>query len=401
MNSHQIQSMHQVLHDPPRFQREYGDHGQTLAMVTLPDSLWTGLTLRNWTFEHVVFDGTRFDTVVFENATFDHCEFRKAVFKGVLFKNCRFNKPVLRGGKWARNTFSGGEMSGFDSKNEIEQRISAEWIGNVFENFYFHDNHPGPDAGIWYDCVFRDSRLENNAFGESVDPTLQDQTAWSTSVESISFERCHFKGNNWRQSFTSGTIRDCTIDGDDFDGMNGIIENATFKVLRGVTVEGNVHDCQFESSVAGDEGFGMSGGRNVVARNFQHGFSINNSEDVTLDGSQAGNLTLQGSIRRATVRNITAREFDLEGASLEDVVFENVNAEDLFLEGAVLKRCTFRNITISTSVFVGKKAAQDPVFEDCKFENVHRLPGTTVNRMVKERAIGYVLPWESAPGVSK
>jgi uncharacterized protein YjbI with pentapeptide repeats len=349
----------------------------------------------------VVFDGTRFDTVVFENATFDHCEFRKAVFKGGLFKNCRFHKPLLRGGKWARNTFSGGEMTGFDSKNEIEQRISAEWIGNIFENVYFHDNHPGPDAGIWYDCVFRDSRLEDNAFGESVDPTRPDQTAWSTSVESVTFERCHLKGNNWRQAFTSGMIRDCTIDGDDFTSMAGVVENSIFKVLRGTFVDGNIHDCQFESSGTGDEGFGMIGGRKIVARNFHHGYAIENSEDVTLDGSQGGPLSLQGSIRRTTVRNISAQEFDLEGATLEDVVFENVNAVRLFLGGAHFKRCTFRNVTISNGVAIGIDPAQDPVFEDCKFENLRRLPQATVYRMFKVPLVGYVLPWESAPGVSK
>jgi uncharacterized protein YjbI with pentapeptide repeats len=397
MNPHQIQSMHQVLHDPPRFQKEYGDHGQTLAMVTLPDSLWTGLTLRNWAFEHVVFDGTRFDTVVFENATFEHCEFRKAVFNGVLFKNCRFKNPVLRGGEWARNTFSGGEMSGFDSQNEIEQRISADWIGNVFENFYFHDNHPGPDGGIWYDCVFRDSRIENNNFGKF----REDQPSWRTSMESVTFERCHLKGNNWRQSFTSGTIRDCTIEGDDFDGIDGIIENSKFKVLRETSVNGNVHDCQFEGSDSRDAGFGMGGGKNVVARNFFDGYAIENSEDVTLDGSQGGPLSLQGSIRRTTVRNITAQEFDLEGATLEDVVFENVNAVRLFLGGAHFKRCIFRNVTISNGVAIGIDPAQDPVFEDCKFENLRRLPQVTVYRMFKVPLVGYVLPWESAPGVSK
>lgn len=399
MNPLQVQSMHQVLNDPPRFQKEFGDHPQAIGNFTFPDSLWKDLTLKGWSFQQTIFQGTRFENVVFEDAVFDRCEFRAADIKKATFKNCRFGNILMRGGHWEDNVFQGGEMFGFDSENEIGYRRSGRWLRNTFEKFHLHDNHPGIDAAEWEQCTFRDAKIENNNFGEPWDDFRQDLEGWSTTISDATFERCTFKGNNWRHALQTGVIRDCQMDGDDFSGISGTIVNSKFKVLRGTAVDGDIRDCEFVSMGEGDA-FGITGGKNVTAKGYKEGYGIENSENISVDGAVEGMVDVTGSNKHLTIRNISVKNFTLSG-KLEQSTFENFKVNSFGYQGLHCTGCTFKDIEITEDVPIWSAPEDAATFTDCKFINMRRAPGVFVYEFLNEPIPNFTLPWESAPGVPK
>ncbi|MCB9496905.1 MAG: pentapeptide repeat-containing protein [Fibrobacteria bacterium] len=399
MSPLQFEKMHQVLDDAPAFQREFGDEPQTLASVTFPDSSWHGLVLKGWKFQNVVFEGTKFDSVVFEDAVFEGCEFRAAELTNVEFRNCKLGGILMRGGKWVGNRFQGGELHGFDSRNEIGFRRSGTWARNRFDSFHLHDNHPGDDAAAWEDCVFTDSRIENNDFGEPWDDFRQDLEGKATAIVGATFERCSFKGNNWRGTLGTGTIRQCEMDGDDFGSFEGNMSDSRLRVLRGMDLSGDIRDCRFESEGQA-EGFSISGGRDIVAKGFKDGAIVEDTRNLDFEGLQEGTLHVRGSNQGLRIHGIRAKNFILTGEA-EDAVFEDIQVRAMTFDGFHGKRSRFKDLEITQEIAVSLKPEDAATFEECTFENVRRAPGAIVYEYVDEPLQGHVLPWESEPGVPK
>jgi hypothetical protein len=137
--------------------------------------------------------------------------------------------------------------------------------------------------------------------------------------------------------------------------------------------------------------------RNVQVMGPNEGFSaMENSENIEFHNIHTGGVDLAGG-SRIKGYDINVEDFDFGYGPFTDCVFKNVTTENLGLVGSPkFIRCTFENFRITESI---RMKAPYPVFQDCRFINVHRDPNVRV--FEREVTIDYTFPWESSPGVSK
>jgi len=387
MNEEQIKDLHRTLRQPTVFQSKYGDSANTIFGVTLPDSLWEGITLKGWTFKNVTFKGTKWHHVKVVDGVFDGCDFVETEFMNNTFVNTQFRHPVFKEGVWDSNQFLGGTIDGMQIK--FYEMGTIRWEHNHFEDMLITNNQPNNNYdnrnGWWRECSFKKCTIKNNSFYFQV----FDSCTWdSCTFSKNDFGYTDFKGASTRVSYCTST---------DDDGMTigtgeGSIDHSTYKT------EGfGGHKLSHVNVDAMNKGeITLAGGSDVQARNgtdlYAVGIENGVIENINAEGKPLRNVMSVERCKNITIRNVRAETAYIE--DVEDAVFENIEMDELIGQTGC-KRCTFRNVLIKKRIFLGPGDVLD--FEDCKFENMKRAANVPVVRIDRDRNKtneNMILPWE-------
>jgi len=386
MDERQLKDLHRTLRQPAVFQVKYGNTPHTLYNDFLPDSLWEGVTLQGWVFKEVKFVGTKWHNVKVIDGVFENCEFDETEFMNNTFVNTKFIYPKLRNGIWGRNKFNGGSI-------EAMQFIYyANWIIdfqlNEFEGVAISHNQPKnqydvdggePRNGSWRTCSFKKCHFEKNSFYYQ---TFDAATFDSCTFERNDFTNTNFQGKETRVSYC--TFKDNT--GYTVGSNNGVIEHSTYD--EDGFAGHNVNDVKIESRFKG--GLMIGGGKDIHAQNLTDASIVGGNTVLVenISSPQENSLSIEKS-KNITIRNVKVKKVYLE--NVEDAVFENIEMDELH-SPVLCTRCTFKNVLIKKLVMA--PVGHEPVFVDCKFENMRRAPGVLVERYMDKPPVDMVLPWE-------